>query len=232
MLLAICSPKGGSGTSVVAAASAVLLARRASATLADLDGDQAALLGLASDPEAGLVDWLAAGPAAPTEALDRLAIEVGPDLRLLPRGRGERALGPVAAAEAGAALATALRDQSVVADAGGATTPAARALVEVADAVVVVLRPCYLALRRATHSPLLARAAGVIVVEEPQRSLRSRDVSEVLDVPTVGRIPWRASIANVVDAGTLIRRPPDALLRPVEAALARLGVVSARGRAA
>lgn len=232
MLLAICSPKGGSGTSVVAATCAVVLARSRPTLLADLDGDQAALLGRAHDPAEGLGNWLAMGPEAPTEALERLALDVGPGLRLLPRGRAERLLAPVADAEAGAALATALRDQCVVADAGAAEAPATRALVEVADVVAVVLRPCYLALRRAVRSPLLTRAAGAFVVEDPQRSLRARDVSEVLEIPIVGRVPWRASVANAVDAGTIARRPPECLVRPVETALTRLGVITANSRVA
>ncbi|MEY3361227.1 MAG: hypothetical protein RL531_946, partial [Actinomycetota bacterium] len=44
-LLAIWSPKGGSGTSVVAAACSLVLARTAPARLADLAGDQPAVLG-------------------------------------------------------------------------------------------------------------------------------------------------------------------------------------------
>jgi MinD superfamily P-loop ATPase len=48
VLLALWSPKGGSGTSVLAAACALVLGRRGGARLADLDGDQPALFGLAS----------------------------------------------------------------------------------------------------------------------------------------------------------------------------------------
>ena len=77
MLCALWSPKGGSGTTTVAAACALVCARGPGARLADLDGDQAAVLGLAADPPTGLLDWLGAGPDAPTEALDRLAVDVG-----------------------------------------------------------------------------------------------------------------------------------------------------------
>src|SRR5256714_7571352 len=73
VLLALWSPKGGSGTSVLAAACALVLGRRGGARLADLDGDQPALFGLASDPSTGLLDWLGAGPAAPTGAPERPA---------------------------------------------------------------------------------------------------------------------------------------------------------------
>src|SRR6516164_8423946 len=49
MLLALWSPKGGSGTSVLAAAAALVLARgpAGGCQLADLDGDQPAIFGFA-----------------------------------------------------------------------------------------------------------------------------------------------------------------------------------------
>ncbi len=60
MLLTLWSPKGGSGTSVLAAACALVLARRADgARLVDLAGDQPAIFGLPTDPGTGLADWLA-----------------------------------------------------------------------------------------------------------------------------------------------------------------------------
>ena len=76
------------------------------ARVADLAGDLPAVLGLAADPDLGLRDWLRAGPEAPTDALDRLGIDAGRGLVLLPAGTGDIS---VATPEAGAALAVALR---------------------------------------------------------------------------------------------------------------------------
>jgi len=236
MLLALWSPKGGAGTSVLAAACSLVLARRADgARLADLAGDQPAIFALASEPATGLSDWLAAGPEAPPDALDRLTVAAAPGIALLPRGSADRALAPQPAAEAGAALAVALRDGPVptIVDAGSATTPASRALVEVADASVVVLRGCYLGLRRAVHSPLLPRAAGTALVEEQGRSLGAAELTDVLDRPVLARIPARASIARAVDAGVLAARLPDALARPTARLLTRLQLLAdRRGEAA
>lgn len=236
MLFALWSPKGGSGTSVLAAATALVLARRSDgARLADLDGDLPAILGLVADPPTGLADWLAAGPEAPVDALGRLAVPAAPGVALLPRGSTGRTLAEVPATEAGAALAVALRDGPVptVVDAGRATAPAARAVVEVADASVVVVRGCYLALRRAVHSPMLARAAGVILVEEPNRSLGAPEVADVLDRPVLARVPVRPAISRAVDAGVLASRLPDALARPVARALVAVDLLTdRRGEAA
>ncbi|MGH8983787.1 MAG: hypothetical protein ACRDY6_07910, partial [Acidimicrobiia bacterium] len=98
MLLALWSPKGGSGTSVLAAACSIVLARHGGARLADLEGDQPAIFGVDVDPPTGLTDWLAAGPEAPTEALEKLAVEALRGVALLPRGSAPRSLAPVAAA--------------------------------------------------------------------------------------------------------------------------------------
>jgi hypothetical protein len=241
VLLALWSPKGGSGTSVLAAACAVVLARGArdlgsggGVRLADLAGDQPAIFGLGADPELGLLDWLGAGPEAPTEALDRILVEATPGLGLLPRGGTARVLAPVAAAEAGAALAVALRDGPVptLVDCGAADEPATRAVVEVADVAIVVVRGCYLALRRAVRAPALACTAGMVLVEEPGRSLSAHDVSDVLDLPVLTRVPVKFPVARAVDAGVLATRLPDQLARPAAELLQRAGVVTGRRGAA
>lgn len=214
MLLALWSPKGGSGTSVVAASLALVSASRGRTRLADLGGDQPTILGLPAGPPGpgavdGLSEWLAAGPSAPTSWLDALAVPVVPDLSLLRLGSG-----PIGAAapEAGAALAVALRDGApTILDAGAVPAPAALGAAEVSDRLLVVLRPCYLALRRAVDDVRLASSAGAILVDEPGRVLHAGDVSAVLRVPVVGRVPVRPEIARAVDAGVLRDHLPAAL---------------------
>jgi hypothetical protein len=232
VLLVLWSPKGGSGTSVLTAACALVLARHGGARLADLAGDQPALFGMGADPPTGLADWLAAGPEAPTEALERLAVEAAPGVALIARGAPPRTLAPVAAAEAGAALAVALRDGPVttVVDAGTADSPAARALLETADVSVLVARGCYLTLRRAVSHPATARAAGVAMISEHGRSLGRRDVTAVLDLQVLTEVPVRAAIARAVDAGILSQRMPDCLLRAACELTGRLGLLRSRRR--
>ena len=241
MLLALWSPKGGSGSSVVAAATALVSAARAETRLADLGGDQPAILGLALRPPVsgqleGLARWLAAGAAAPAEWLDDMAVPVVPGLDLLPTGSDVADLAgwPGVSPEAGAALAVALRDGGlVVLDAGSGSDRggAVRAAIEVADAALMVIRPCYLALRKAVGDPRLARSAGAILVEDPGRALDAADVAAVLGVPVVGRVPVRADIARAVDAGVLRDRLPDPLVASATAILDRLADM-AGGRSA
>jgi len=225
VLVCFWSPKGGSGTSVTAAAAALVLAREGAARIADLGGDLPGVLGLAADPDQGLRDWLRIGPEAPTEALDRIALDAGRGLSLLPAGSGDVAS---ASPEAGAALGVALRadPRPTVVDVGVLQShrePALHALVEVADAHIVVVRGCYLALRRAVHVDLTARARGAIYVEETGRALGSRDITNVLGVPVLATVSLRAATARAVDAGVLATRLPDSLAKPLRQLLHRVG---------
>lgn len=224
MLLALWSPKGGSGTSVVAAAVALVSAARCETRLADFAGDQPAILGLPPLTSfTTLIDWLAAGPSTPTEWLDDMAVPVVPGLSLLPGGPAVQAASP----EAGAALAVALRDCALtVVDIGSGpdeSDGAARAVIDVADAALMVIRPCYLALRRAVADARLGSSAGAILVEDPGRSLDADDVAAVLGLPIVGRIPTRPEIARAVDAGVLRDHLPRPLAAAAGTLLDRLG---------
>ena len=223
MLLALWSPKGGSGTSVVAAALSLALAQRGPARLADLDGDQPAIFGLPPGPAAGLGTWLAEGPCAPTDALDLLSVTVAPGLRLLPFGalpRGAAEPTP----EAGAALVTALRDGPDTVVDIGLVDRFAEAVIEVADASLIVVRSCYLALRRAVAQPLVDGAAGVVLVEEGGRTLGHEAVSQVLGCPVLARVPVRSVIARTVDAGLLASHLPAPLDSSAERVLDALGL--------
>lgn len=224
-MFALWSPKGGSGTSVVTAALGSLLARRQPVLLVDLAGDLPAIAGLAPDrvdrPRSGpfpsLATWLLAGPAAPSDALDTLVLPIADGLGLLPLGSPAPGM-PLAdlPAESGAALAAALAGgPSVVADAGRAEHPVQRALVEVADVTLIVVRGCYLALRRAVEDHLTARALGVVVVDEPGRSLSPADVADVLGCPVLATIAVHPSVSRAVDAGLLVHRPPPRLSGPL-----------------
>ena len=72
------SPKGGVGTSVVAAALALRHAHAGHPTvLVDLAGDQPDLLGVAPSSSLGIGDWAAGGDDVPVEALTALEVEVG-----------------------------------------------------------------------------------------------------------------------------------------------------------
>ena len=76
---------------------------------------------------------------------------------------------------------------------------------------LLVLRPCYLALRRAVDAPL--RPSGVVLVAEPGRALGRRDVEDVLDAPVRAEVPVSPAVARMVDAGLLSRRLPRLLER-------------------
>lgn len=161
------SHKGGSGTSVLAAAHALGVG----GTLVDLGGgDLAGILGMGT--EAGEIrDGLVLSAEIPTDG--PVTIDAG-------------TIAPEDAAEMFAA------------------TPGPH---------VLVIRPCYVALKRALRSEVTPY--GVVVVTEPGRALDVRDVSEVLGLEVLATIAHDPAVARAVDAGLLASRTPHSLV-PVQ----------------
>ena len=93
------SPKGGVGTSVVAAALALRHAHAGHPTvLVDLAGDQPDLLGVAPSSSLGIGDWAAGGDDVPVEALTALEVESGRAWRFRSRNLlGNRVPAPASA---------------------------------------------------------------------------------------------------------------------------------------
>jgi len=207
VLVACWSVKGGVGTTVVASALALQRSRTDApgVVLADLAGDAPAVLGLPEPSTPGLAGWLAAGVDVPVDALARIEVDVAPGLQLLPRGDG-----PLTAARADV-LAAVLdaSPRTAVADCGRADDPAAMAVIARAQHSVLVIRPCYLGLRRARQHPL--RPTGIVVVNEPGRVLSSSDVEATLEAPVVAVVEIDPHVARLVDAGLLSGRLPRSL---------------------
>ena len=214
MLIACWSVKGGSGTTVVSAALASVLAESSEreVLLADLGGDCPVVLGLPDVEGPGLSEWLDAGTGVAPGALRRLEVEGPRSVRILPLGRR----GPVADGGDRLVAALAADPRLVVVDCGPTGGSVGLALAAGAGLSLLVLRPCYVALRRALAAPL--RPSGVVLVEEPGRSLGRRDVEDVLGVPVRAQIPWDPAVARSVDAGLLGTRLPRPLHRALRAA--------------
>jgi len=212
-VLTVCwSPKGGVGTSVVAAALAIRTASLGVNTLlVDLDGDQPSILGLPTPAGPGVGDWLAAGPGVPVDALAELESEVVERLSLLHRGDpvgitlADR-LEMLAAVLAGSS-------RSVIVDAGRSTDLGR--WWAACDVSMLVIRPCYLGLRRVGR---VASDCEVVVVDEPGRALTVADVSAATGANLRCRLPWDPAVARAVDAGILTTRMPRSLRALGEAA--------------
>jgi hypothetical protein len=205
------SVKGGAGTTVVAAALALVMARAApgGALLVDLAGDAPAVAGLPDDQDAaGVSDWLREGPLVPADSLARLETTVGHGLALLRRGRG-----PLVAERAHALTALLAADPRPVVVDGGLVSGDDLASVVAASATksLLVTRPCFLALRRAMVAPV--RPSGVVLVIEEGRALTAADVEAALGVPVRAEVSVTAQVARAVDAGVLMARLPRSLER-------------------
>lgn len=218
MLTVFHSVKGGSGVTVTAAVAADVMSRQRPTILVDLCGDQPAVLGLAEPSSQGVQDWLVhdgitnghqSEPAWGKEELIKLLVPVKKGLRLLPMGKA-----PVfgyhmsRVDELATILAGMGEDYEIVVDAGTAGVSEDRQLVEALFASqgrsFLVIRPCYLALRKAVFAK--TKATGLIVLAEAGRALSSDDVSHALDIPVIATVPVDPAIARSVDAGLLVHR--------------------------
>ena len=206
------SVKGGSGTTVVAAALALVLAQRheAGARLIDMSGDTPSALGMSEPASEGIAEWLSATDHPGAEALNNLMLPVTAHLGVIPRGRNIIVPSLVNPDRLGdLANVIAESDLSTIVDAGsGASTIP---ISEYATRSLLIIRPCYLALRRA--SLLTTAPHGVIVIAEPGRALGVHDVESVVGAPVVAEIPFDPAIARAVDAGLLAGRVPTLLAK-------------------
>ncbi len=199
MSIIFTSPKGGSGTTVTAAAYALLSARRGVRTvLVDLCGDMPAALGLPESTSPGVNDWLGEGHDSTTASLLSCGTEAEPNLLVVHRGSQF-----IDGAPAWHELARFIRSSphNVVVDAGVGAVPAV--LHDTGATVATVVRPCYLSLRRAIA---LQRPVHAFIVKEDGRALTVNDVVQVLGATSHCVVPHTPAIARAVDAGLLPSR--------------------------
>lgn len=217
-MITLChAAKGGSGTTIVACLRAI--ESPGPVLLVDLEGDVPGMLGLAEPDRPGIIDWLSS--RAPIAHLDDLLVDVTTNASLLP------AHGALAQPSPRSAIATARAERwdevvdwftewahdtggAIVIDAG--TTPLPTSFVEQCPNRWLVTRACYLSLRRATR--LAVAPTGIVLIEEPGRSLQRRDIEASVRAPIIATIPWDIRVARSVDAGLLgHRRLPRAIHR-------------------
>ncbi len=244
MLISCWSVKGGVGTSVVAASLGLLLARPpgpgsagfgrvgpgstglgaashdAGVVLVDLAGDLPSVLGLSEPSGPGIAEWLGTGPAVPADGLRRIGVEVVDRLDLIARGQGalvadDRQIGALAE-QLAADGRTVVVDCGRLSPADLSGSEPACLIAGAATHSLLVMRPCYLALRRAVAAPLTPSA--VVVIDEPGRALGPDDVHEILGVPIAATVPLDAAVARAVDAGLLANRLPRSLARALREA--------------
>lgn len=210
-MLTLCwSAKGGSGTTSVVAALALASARPT--LLVDLAGELAAVLGLPGTDAPQLPDWFVS--SATTDRLEHLERTASPHVTLLSSDEYIERTDTERWHELASHLRTVAASRDVIVDAGtGAPPPEIAA---VADRSLLVTRPCYLALTRATR--LTNRPTGVVLIDEPGRSLGADDIEAALGAPVVATLLSDPKIARAVDSGLMAARLPIACLTELRAA--------------
>jgi hypothetical protein len=159
------------------------------------------VLGMAEPAGRGVRDWLSS-PDRDAHELFTMRVSATSRLHVIPAGSAtsfdERALED---------LLSTTHGHPVVIDFGLLRPPSSLQAATHADWLVV--RPCYLALRRAAR--LHSRPRGVVLMSEPGRALTARDVQSVVGSPVVAEITVADGVARSVDAGLLATRLPKQL---------------------
>ena len=193
------SPKGGNCTTVTATAYALLMAARGTHTvLIDLCGDVPAAAGMAEPTTPGINDWLSESSTSDAQALVTLGTPFDNGLVIVHRG-SSFVKGQPRWSDLANAITT--LPMNIVIDAGITFLP--DELRRAVTHVTMVVKPCYLSLRRASR---MQRPTQLFVVCEESRALTIKDVGHVLGMPVTCEIPYTPAISRSVDAGMLPSR--------------------------
>ena len=193
------SPKGGNCTTVTATAYALLMAARGTHTvLIDLCGDVPAAAGMAEPTTPGINDWLSESSTSDAQTLVTLGTPFDNGLVIVHRG-SSFVEGQPRWSDLANAIST--LPMNIVIDAG--TTFLPDELRRAVAHVTMVVKPCYLSLRRASR---MQRPTQLFVVCEESRALTIKDVGHVLGMPVTCEIPYTSAISRAVDAGMLPSR--------------------------
>lgn len=220
MVTLLWSVKGGSGTTVVASMLAITSAHPC--LVVDLDGDVPGTFGVAEPSRPGVREWLL--DTGPADQLVDLVDDVDDSTALLPwSASGRAATRRRLPLDIDAVRWTELTDWltswthrhegAVLIDAGTGPPPAT--LAAHVDHRWVVTRACYLSLRRAGES--VVRPTGVVVVEEPGRQLKRREIEHAWGTPVVLSVAHDPAIARAVDAGLVSTSLPRSTRRALNA---------------
>lgn len=240
MFITCWSVKGGSGTTVTAACLAAIAARSLGrpTLLVDLAGDAAAALGVDESVGVGVSDWLTSVLAVTAGEPVRSDVPAGATTRWASTGPGlgdcEQRVddvlsllawgdAPTARVDpaAGELLARVLEADGrlVIVDGGtlrpDSTSTITRSVIARSARSLLVSRPCYLTMRRATRCT--THVDGVVLLEESGRALGADDVASVVGAPIVARLRVEPQLARVVDAGLLSSRVPHGVERALGA---------------
>jgi pilus assembly protein CpaE len=205
-LIAVWSPKGGTGRTLLAAGLAMHLARRLDqpAALVDLDPGPAGLAALLQTPlRPSLLDYLGQG-ARPQPHPSGVTVLPGPP-RLVDESQ--------VTAEVAASALRQVRQEFplVVADLSAALRDSTVVALEQADAVLLVTTPDLLAIyacrRFVQEAPLagidLSRFRLVINRAAARQEIPDREILELIDLPLAGKVPSLPGLAAAVNRGLL-----------------------------
>jgi pilus assembly protein CpaE len=216
LITALWAPKGGSGTSVLAAHLAGTLTRLGiKCVLVDLDldhGDQAAILGVQGEQTKNLMDLLTVVDEISAGVLENVAWQhsKGFGVVLAPGVPGEAGLVKMADV-VGAVEAVSHLTDHVVLDLPSGFSDMVFAGAEASDRFLFVMTPDVLSLRRGREAIRALRSTGIdenrieIVLNRTGGDISAKDVEAVLTRPVVAQLRPDPRLLRASDRGELAR---------------------------
>jgi hypothetical protein len=153
---------------------------------------------MAEPSSPGINDWLREHSTSDAQAIMTMGTEFDNGLIVLHRG-SPFVEGQPRWADLARAISSSPID--VVIDAGISFIP--EELRQAVSHITMVVKPCYLSLRRASR---MQRPTELFVVCEEGRALTIKDVGHVLGMPVTCEVPYTPAISRAVDAGMLPSR--------------------------
>jgi len=84
--------------------------------------------------------------------------------------------------------------------------------------LIWVTRPCYLAIAKLAALNDIS-AKGLVVINEPGRSLTARDIGNAASLPVLAQVPFDPAVSRAIDSGLLASRVPKSM-QPIAAMFA------------
>lgn len=214
MLISVFSPKGGVGTSTVAALFSKALSQVSPTLLVDCaSGDLNGIVGV-DTYKYGFEDWAISGQ--PTlDSLVKICTPVVENLNFV--GSVNTSDLQDLNQDSSCHIADLLSSSgNVVVDCGHARELIQQKILDASDLVVVVFRQCYLGMLRASTNEYCTNADVCVVIKESGRSIKTSQLASSLKVQVVIEIEARADFAKAIDAGVVINRPPEKMISAIK----------------
>ncbi|MFN8015817.1 MAG: hypothetical protein U0R17_04330 [Acidimicrobiia bacterium] len=212
MKVCIYSPKGGSGTTTCAALVAKTLSISSPTIFIDAcNGDSQILLNI-EEIKFGFGDWLNS-PEKSIESFKKISLNLTKNLNYVGPSIGNL-ISDTTDSQRNEMLSPLFSDETnMVFDCGLCKGQLQLDIANSCDLVIAVIRKCFLGLSAFINHDLKNLTDSIIVVSESGRSISTKQIADSSGVKQLIEIEARRDYANLIDAGVLVDKSPQEILK-------------------